>query len=110
MKLQNCENAYIPPAKLIDYLLSETHSVGKAKAKLLRSVGFDEANVQILKKGLLAIACSQDVVEVITTPHGVKYVIDGDMPTPIGLTIKTRTVWIIDKGQKRPRFVTAYPV
>jgi len=90
--------------------LSETHSVGKAKAKLLRSIGFDEANVQILKKGLLAIACSQDVVEVITTLHGVKYVIDGDMTTPIGVTIKMRTVWIIDTGHKRPRFVTAYPV
>jgi len=110
MKLENCENAYIPPAKLIDYLLSETHSVGKAKAKLLRSVGFDDANVQILKKGLLAIACSQDVAEVITTSHGVKYVIDGDMPTPTGLTIKMRTVWIVDKGHKRPRFVTSYPV
>jgi hypothetical protein len=110
MKLSNSENAYVPLAKLIDYLLSETHSVGKAKAKLLRSVGFDEANVQMLKKGLLEIARTKDAVEVITTPHGVKYVIDGDMSTPVGLVIKMRTIWIIDKGQERPRFVTAYPL
>jgi|SRR5208337_1820118 len=110
MKLPNNEKAYIPPAKLIDYLLSETHSVGKAKAKFLRSVGFNEANVQLLKEGLLEIAKTKDVVEVITTPHGVKYVIDGDMATPVGLVIKMRTIWIIDNGQERPRFVTAYPL
>ncbi len=110
MKLPNNEKAYIPPAKLIDYLLSETHSVGKAKAKLLRSVGFDEANVKMLKEGLLEIAKTKDVVEVIRTPHGVKYVIDGDMATPVGLVIKMRTIWIIDNSQMRPRFVTAYPL
>jgi hypothetical protein len=110
VKLLNNDKAYIPPSKLIDYLLSETHSVGKAKAKLLRSVGFNEANVQMLKEGLLTIALTQDAVEVITTPHGVKYVIDGDMATPGGLVIKMRTIWIIDNGQERPRFVTAYPL
>jgi hypothetical protein len=110
MKLPNNEKAYIPPAKLIDYLLSETHSVGKAKAKLLRSVGFNEANVQMLKEGLLEIAHTQDVVEVITTPHGVKYVINGEIETPVGLVIKMRTIWIIDNGQERLRFVTAYPL
>jgi hypothetical protein len=45
MKLPNNEYAYIPPAKLLDYLLSETHSVGKSKSKYLRSSGFNEANV-----------------------------------------------------------------
>ena len=110
MKLPNNQNAYVPLTKLLDYLLSETHSVGKAKAKLLRSVGFNEANVQLLKKGLLDIAHTQDVEEEITTPHGVKYVVYGDMATPVGLVIKMRTIWIIDNGQERPRFVTAYPL
>jgi len=35
MELPNKEKAYIPLAKLKDYLLSETHSVGKSKAKFL---------------------------------------------------------------------------
>jgi hypothetical protein len=64
----------------------------------------------MLKEGLLAIARLQDVAEVITTLHGVKYVLDGDMPTPVGIAIKMRTIWIIDSGQERPRFVTAYPL
>lgn len=110
MKLLNREQAYIPLLKLKDYLLSETHSVGKSKAKLLRMWGFNEMKVDLLKRGLLAIVGSEDVKEMISSPHGVKYIIDGSLQTPVGGFIKMRTVWIIDKDQKRPRFVTAYPV
>lgn len=105
----NREKAYIPLSKLRDYLLSETHSVGKSKAKLLRSLGFNEMNVNLLKEGLTAIAHSGDVKEAMSSPHGVKYIIDGLLPTPDGGSIKMRTIWIIDKGHERPRFVTAYP-
>jgi len=52
----NREKAYISLSKPRDYLLSETHSVGKSKAKLLRSLGFNEMNVNLLKEGLMAIA------------------------------------------------------
>lgn len=110
MELPNRENAYIPLSKLKDYLLSETHSVGKSKAKLLRSSGFNETNVTSLKEGLLAIAHSEQLIETDASPHGIKYIIEGELKTPTGGAIKMRTVWIIDKGQERPRFVTAYPV
>lgn len=110
MKLENKECAYIPPAKLLDYLLSETHSVGKSKAKYFRSMGFNEANIELLKQGLLAIAGSEEVKEVMSSTHGIKYVIDGTIPTPAGISVVIRTIWIIDKGLDRPRFVTAYPI
>lgn len=110
MKLPNKENAYIPISKIIDYLLSETHTIGKSKSKLLRTAGFNETNVTLLKKGLITIAHSGDVADVVSTPHGVKYVIDGLLKTPDEGFIKMKTVWIIDKGHERPRFVTAYPV
>ncbi len=64
----------------------------------------------MLKQGLINIAQSEDVVEVISSPHGVKYIIDGGIKTPAGNFIKMRTVWIIDKEQESPRFVTAYPL
>ncbi|MFZ3091650.1 MAG: DUF6883 domain-containing protein [Nitrospirota bacterium] len=67
MRLQNKEYAYVPLAKLLDYLLSETHPVGKSKAKYLRSLGFNEINVNLLKEGLLAIARSEDVKEAISS-------------------------------------------
>jgi hypothetical protein len=109
MRLQNKEYAYVPLAKLLDYLLSETHPVGKSKAKYLRSLGFNEINVNLLKEGLLAIARSEDVKEAISSSHGVKYVIDGTLQTPSGAFIRVRTIWVIDKDMDRPRFVTAYP-
>ncbi len=110
MKLTNRENAHIPPGKITAYLLSETHSVGKSKAKLLRSMGFHEGNAVLLEKGLLTIAHSGDLIDSILSPHGVKYVIDGTLQTPDGGYIRMRTIWIIDEGGDKPRFVTAYPV
>lgn len=110
MKLPNREQAYIPSTKLSGYLLSETHSVGKSKAKLLRSVGFNEVNVATLKRGLIAIAHSEDVIETISSEHGIKYIIDGQLEMPVGGNIKMRTIWIVEVGQEKPRFVTAYPI
>ena len=108
--MPNGENAYVPPSKLVAYLLSEAHPIGKSKARLFRSAGFNEDNVALLKEGLLAIAQSEEVGTVIESAHGVKYIIEGRIQTPAGGNIGVRTVWIIDKGLERPRFVTAYPV
>jgi hypothetical protein len=110
MKLPNRENASVPASKLTDYLLSETHSVGRSKAKFLRLLGFDESNVQTLEQGLLAIAQTGDVKEVAPSRHGTKYVIEGGLSAPDGRSAQVQTVWIIDAGQDRPRFVTTYPL
>jgi hypothetical protein len=109
VKLPNRENAYIPPLKLTGYLLSETHSVGKAKAGFFRVVGFDEARIEMLEKGLLAIARSEEVREVMTSLHGTKYIVEGTLETPTGRGVQVRTVWIVELDQDYPRFVTAYP-
>lgn len=108
--LPNGENAFVPPLKLKAYLLSETHPTGKEKAKFFRSVGFSENTAYLLKEGLLAIARLGNVGDVMESQHGVKYIIDGEIKAPTGGSIELRTVWIVDKGQERPRFVTAYPV
>lgn len=109
MKLPHRENAYIPPAKLTDYLLSDAHPVGWAKAKFFRAVGFDGTSVAVLEQSLITLAQTEKVKEVISSPHGTKYIIEGPLPTPAGGVVQVRTVWIIEPGQDRPRFVTAYP-
>jgi hypothetical protein len=48
------------------------------------------------------------VLEEITSPYGVKYIIEGIIVSPIGVTLHLRTIWIIE-GNDAPRFVTAYP-
>jgi hypothetical protein len=110
MKLPNREQAYVPPPKLIDYLLSPSHPIGGSKARFFRSVGFDEANAALLEQTLIDIARSEDVTEVERKPHGTKYAVEGDLKTTSGGTRRVRTVWIIEAGQERPRFVTAYPL
>ena len=110
MRLPHRKNAYVPSPKLYDYLLSETHLVGMGKARFFRSLGFDETNTDMLEQGLISIAHSEDVKEVVSSVYGTKYIIDGLLQTPAGEFAQVRTVWITDMGQDHPRFVTAYPL
>jgi hypothetical protein len=110
MKLPNREHAYIPPSKLQGYLLSETHPIGKAKAGFFHAVGFTKSSADQLERALRIIAYSKDVREVIESPYGTKYILEGEVETPTGRIVQVRTVWIIDAGQDHPRFVTAYPL
>lgn len=109
MRLPNREFAYVPKAKIYDYLLSEIHLVGRAKAKYFRALGFNETNADLLEQGLLKIAQTCEVNKALSTPHGEKYIIDGILTSPFKRSSKIRTVWIIDKGLDRPRFITAFP-
>ncbi len=110
MKLPNGNKAFISPDKLIDYILSEIHATGKFKAKFFRKHGFDKTNVQLFEKTLRKHAKSQQVTEVVGSEFGTKYIIDGEIDTPSEKIVKVRTIWIIEKGQINPRFVTVYPV
>jgi hypothetical protein len=109
VRLPNWESAYIPSSKLHNYLLSETHPVGRWKARFFRALGFDETNVDVLEEHLMIIANSGDVKDVMPSAYGTKYVVEGLLQTPSGGLVQVRTVWIIEAGQSRPRFVTAYP-
>lgn len=110
MKLPNSAQAYIEAQKLTDYLLSEDHPEGQAKARYFRSIGFNEKNIDLFKQRLIDLAQSEPVTVSYTTPHGEKYVIEGQLIAPNGHAAAIRTVWIVDMGASRPRFVTAYPL
>jgi hypothetical protein len=110
MKLPNSENAYVPQEKLTGYLLSESHPVGKAKARYFRSLGYHDANADELGTGLIAIAQNDSVTETESTQYGEKYIVDGSLMPPSGRSALLRTVWIIQADDSRPRFVTAFPL
>ena len=109
MLLPNAKTAYVPDEKVSGYLLSDTHPVGKTKSKLLKQLGFTEADRPRLTAGLLAIARTQNVHEETITRYGVKFAVDGVLRTPSGHEIKMRTIWIAETNEPGPRFVTAYP-
>lgn len=71
--------------------------------------GFDESAIELLVRGLLQIARTQEVVGTFPTVHGQKFVLEGELEAPSGRRLRVRTIWIIDRGQERPRLVTAYP-
>ena len=108
--LPNRENAVVPFEKLPEYVLSETTRDGKAKARFFRHFGYEQANAHLLLADLLSLARTYPVIEIGTTRHGVKYLIDGAIRTPIGRPIRLRTVWIMEPNRLTPRFVTAYPL
>jgi hypothetical protein len=109
MRLPNRDKAYIPSVKLTEYLLSETHAVGKSKAKFFRIFGFNETNVAILEEGLLSMAQTETVAKIVQSLYGTKYIIEGFLETPSNTSVKVQTVWIVEVDDPRPRFVTAYP-
>jgi hypothetical protein len=110
MKLPNGDKADVPLRKLLHYLLSPTHPVGRSKAKYFRSKGFNDESVETLRKALLMIAASEQVEEVVSTAYGVKYVIDGTLTSPTLAVLRIRTIGVMEEGVQIPRFVTAYPM
>ncbi|MCK6568847.1 MAG: hypothetical protein L6Q45_14280 [Anaerolineales bacterium] len=110
MELPNKINAIVPIVKITDYLLSETHAVGKSKAKFFRSFGFDDANADDFQRALIRLAQTGALTDMTETAYGNKYVVDGELEAPNGDMIRLRTVWIIETGESAPRLVTAHPL
>jgi len=50
-----------------------------------------------------------DAQEKDVTEYGNKYEIRGIITGPSGLSVEIVTVWIILKGEKHPRFISADP-
>jgi hypothetical protein len=110
MKLPNADKAYVDRTKITDYLLSESHPDGRAKARFFRKFGFDATHWKRSADTLLAVGISNDVASSVESAHGVRYTVDGRIQCPDGRTPLIRTVWIIDHGSSKPRLVTAHPL
>lgn len=67
MKLPNRENAVVEDEKILDYLISESHPIGRFKAKVFRRLGFDETNVDLFRKCLKSIANAEEIVSTRNT-------------------------------------------
>ena len=109
MKLPNAKLALVARAKITDYLLHPAHPDNGGKATFFARLGFDHGDWQTLATALRRLALATPVTECLETAQGRKHVLDGELETPAGRSVRVRTVWIIDVGRKCPRFVTAYP-
>jgi hypothetical protein len=110
MRLPGRDDVVVTREKVRRYLLSSTHPVGRYKARWLSAFGFDVASWQTLVAALERHAAACDVAVVERTPFGARYVLEGPLMTPDGRNPLARSVWFIERGSKRPRFVTLYPL
>lgn len=108
MKLPNTDNAIIPREKLQDYLLSESHPVGRFKATFFRSIGYSVDNWEALERDIRSLL-SNEVGKSQGTEYGEKFEVRGDICGPSGQRAEIVTIWIVLKGKDFPRFITAYP-
>jgi hypothetical protein len=72
MKLPFLEQAIVPDAKLVKYLLDPSHPEGRSKAEFFLRLGFTREQPDILRRALLEVAAHTHMQEVIF-PYGVKY-------------------------------------
>ena len=110
MAFRDSENLSIPKAKIVDYLLSTTHPVGRHKAVFFLSYGFTRSESHRLVNALLNHAATNDVVKTEVSPFGIRHIVEGEMETPDGRKPSIRSVWFVDADSETPRFVTAYPL
>lgn len=94
--------------KLVNYLLSETHPIGRFKAYFFKNLGFHLKNKELLKQKLIQTITSGTVIEVRSSQFGEKIVIQDKLETSSENFAIIKTVWITE-DHKTLRFVTAYP-
>lgn len=73
------------------------------------AVGFQREAWEALAQALRQVAWDSPVTKSMTSVHGQKYIVDGMVLTLMGQNVIVRPIWIVDKGENRPRLVTAYP-
>jgi uncharacterized protein DUF6883 len=110
MKVPNVEWAVVTQEKVIDYLLSDTHRDGRHKAAFFKRFGYTIQEWERLASALREHAVEHDVTRVDGSPYGQRYVIEGSIRSPVGRHPFIRSIWFIEAGEDRPRFVTAYPL
>lgn len=109
VRLPRADQAVVPKAKLVGYLLSDTHPVGRAKARFFASFGFRTVAWGRLAAALGHHAREAAVVAVNDTAFGTRYVLEGPLRSPDGRAPNIRSVWFVEEEAEAPRLVTAYP-
>jgi hypothetical protein len=109
VKLPRVEDAIVDERKLTEYLLAEGHPVGRTKARFFQGLGYSRSSADALRRALLAHARDNEISIVEETQFGSKYAVEGELPGLEGRTAQVRVIWFVEAGEKRPRFVTAYP-
>ena len=108
MKLPDGDRAVVEPVKVGQYLLSDSHPIGRFKARFLRALGFRASEPEVLVRELLRLARDGEVSGTEDNPYGRKYLVGGALQGPAGSSAVV-TVWFVNKAGGAPRLVTVRP-
>jgi hypothetical protein len=108
-RLPHLDRAVVPEAKIVNYLLSARHSGGRAKARFLESFGFHAHDWRMLRDAVIAHATTNEITASHQTRFGIRYEIDGPLPTPDGRAPVVRVVSFAEPPENVSRLVTLIP-
>jgi hypothetical protein len=89
-------DAIIAPEKLTKYLLVPL--IKNDKSQYLAGIGFTQLNWRDLERAIRMLAASAEVRPGSFSPHGTKWLVDGIIHGPTGLTRPVRTIWLEEPG------------
>ena len=110
MQLPGLHEAVVTREKVQQYLLSNTHVFGAAKAAFFRRFGFRTDQWEQLATALRVHAESHPVATAEDTDFGTRYTVEGCLNTPDGRRPMVRAVWFVPQIGGPTHFVTAYPL
>ncbi len=103
MKLPCADEAEVPKAKIVSYLLNPEHRAGKGKARFFAGHGFVVDDWQKLADALRQHARDHEIAKQEAVPLGVRYVVEGQITMPDSVVAGVRVVWFIERGEWSPR-------
>ena len=109
MKIPNNNQSIVADKKITDYLLSETHEIGKFKAYFFKGFGFDLTDIDTFKDSLIQHSIDRDIEITKYSDFGIKYELKCEINTPDERNPCIVTVWIVENGDESPKLITAYP-
>jgi len=109
MKVPNNDKVFIPIEKIRGYILSDSHPVGRTKAAFFYKIGYNPGGIDLLINDLRKIVLENEVCKEIDTLYGQKYLVKGEIGIRFMKAVSIITIWIIEKEDSIPRFITAYP-
>jgi hypothetical protein len=107
--LPGVEHAVVEPAKIREYLLSQSHPVGRFKAVVFFSLGYTAEDWAKLRDDILFLAKSGEARPGQRSEYGQKYEVSGTLQGPNGRARSITTVWLVPVSDNRPKFITAFP-
>jgi len=108
--LPNASKLIVEREKIADYLLNPAHRYGASKARFFTAFGFRIEDWERLAEALREHGQTHEVVRVVETGFGPRYVVEGGLKKPDHRRPRVRTVWQMEEGAVAPRLISAYPL